>query len=234
MAKRTRITMTESDIKSPVGKQLLDFIFAMCHDGKLEISEVEDLHIFLRGASPCFAAIEFLRSITRAIVADGAIDEIEAYRLKLAFERVVPKSVRGIVSTHLEGIGLPIQDDEDNAPAWTKHAATDRQLEYIVNLGGVLTSGMTKGEAAKQIDELLERRPPTPRQQMLLRFFDRLDLLRSTKDEVGQWLDDLFADYPSKHEMAWDRFKRTTNHDPHGQDPTIVSVGEFRKHMRNP
>lgn len=231
MIKRTRITLTKTECESPTGKQLIDLIFSMCHDGCLNISEVDALHIFLRNDTSTIAAIPYLRAITREHVADGAISDAEAYALKVAFERVVPKEARGIISTHLQNIGLPSTHEYDSAPAWTEDEATHKQIAYIVDLGGTVTPGMSKGEASELIEQLLERRPPTPRQRMLLRFFDRLDLLQATKEDVSLWIDELYASDEGL-ERAWDRFKRETNQDPSEQDATIVPVGAFRKYVR--
>lgn len=230
VAKRTRITLTKSESDSATGKQLLNQIFAMCHDGQLDLIEVEELHIFLRRDTSTIAAIAFLRAITREIVADGAIDDSEAYRLKRAFERVVPKDVRGIVATHLEDIGLPANDEEEAAPAWTHHEATAKQIEYIRNLGGTVLPKMTKGQASRLIDELLERRPATPRQVMLLRFFGRTDVAQSSKDEAGEWIDIFYAS-DERHERAWERFKRETNHDPFELDPSVVPIGACKDYL---
>jgi hypothetical protein len=231
MAKRTRITLTKGECESPKGKRLIDLILSMCHDGCLDISEVDELHIFLREDTSAIAAIPYLRAITREAVADGAINDAEAYALKLAFERIVPKEARGIISTHLENIGLPAVHDYEETPAWTEHEATHRQIEYIVALGGAVRPQMTKGQASQLIDQLLERRPPTPRQTMLLRFFGRLDLLQRTKDDVSLWIDQLYAS-DERLERAWDRFKRETNHDPFEQNATIVPVGEFKNYLQ--
>ncbi|MFH1746632.1 MAG: hypothetical protein ABIG44_06255 [Planctomycetota bacterium] len=205
-------------------------ILDTCHDGRLDIREVEELHIFLRRDTSTIAAVQYLRAITRECVTDGTVDDAEAYRLKVAFERVVPKAVRGVVSTHLEGIGLPAVDDDDAAPAWTRDEATARQIEYIVNLGGAVSPQMTKGDASKLIGELLERRPPSPRQTMVLRFFNRLDLAQATKDDVSLWIDEFYAS-DGRFERAWDRFKRATNHDPFELNPTIVPVGAFKDYL---
>jgi hypothetical protein len=202
----------------------------MCHDGCLDIAEVDQLHIFLRADNSAMAALPYLRALTREAVADGAINDAEAYALKLAFERVIPKEARGIVSTHLQNIGLPAVDEYHEAPAWTEHEATHKQIEYIVNLGGAVTAGMSKGEASELIEQLLERRPPTPRQTMVLRFFGRLDLMQSTKDDVSLWLDQLYAS-DERLERAWDRFKRETNHDPFEQDATVVPVDAFKSYV---
>src|SRR4051812_45586796 len=98
MGKRTRITLTKAECESPTGKRLVDMILSMCHDGCLTIAEVDELHIFLRNDASAIAAVAYLRAITREAVADGAINDAEAYALRLAFERVVPKEARGIVS----------------------------------------------------------------------------------------------------------------------------------------
>lgn len=231
MSKRTRVTLTSSQAESPSGRFLIDMILSMCHDGRLEIEEVEELHVFLRQDKSGFAAIEFLRAITRELVADGAVDDAEAYRLKLAFERVVPKEVRGVVSTHLQDIGLSGADDFGPEPAWAHHEATARQIEYIVALGGQVVPRMTKGYASKLIEQLLDRRPPTPRQVMLIRFFNRVDLMQSSKDEVSMWIDGLFAS-DENMERAWHRFKLATNHDPFETDPLVVPVGAFEDHLK--
>ena len=229
MAKRTQITLTKAECESPSGKRLIDFIFSMCHDGCLEIAEVDELHIFLRTDASAIAAIPYLRAITRETVADGAINDAEAYALKLAFERIIPKEARGIVSTPLQNIGLPAVHEYDLEP-WTEDEATHRQIAYILDLGGRVTPGMSKGEASELIEQLLARRPPSPRQTMLLRFFDRLDLMQSTKDEVSLWIDQLYAS-DERLERAWDRFKRETNHDPFEHDATIVPVAAFKTYL---
>lgn len=226
MAKGTRITLTKSESESTTGLRLIDIITTMIHDGQLEFREVEELHAFLSSNKSTIAAIHFLRALTREVIADGEIDDSEAYRLKLAFERVVPKNIRGIISTHLEDIGLPVASEEV-APEWTLDPATSRQIAYIYALGGSVTPEMTKGDASQLIEELLEHRPPTPRQVMLLRFFDRLDLVHATKDDVSEWIDELYSS-DSRYERAWNRFKQLMDHDPHGQDPNVVPVGAFR------
>lgn len=223
--------MTSKEADTPTGKRIIEKILAMCHDGMLELHEVEDLHVFLGREGTDIAAAHYLRAITRDAVADGRIDDVEAYRLKQAFLRVVPKEVRSVVATHLESIELPGFDDDDTSAPWKGHPATARQIAYVVDLGGTPTPGMTKGDASELIDRLLERRPVSPRQVMLLRFFDRMDLATSTKNEVSEWVDAHYELDP-RHEAAWARFKRETNHDPACQDPTVVPIGAYRRYMR--
>jgi hypothetical protein len=79
------------------------------------------------------------------------------------------------------------------------------------------------------IDQFLERRPPTPRQRLLIRFFDRLDLHSAAKEQVNAWIDDLFINSP-KHERAWDRFKIETGMNPEETDMARVPIGACRNY----
>lgn len=223
--------MTNREADSEIGRALTNMILDMCHDGELTIEEVEALHVFLRKSGDPFVAIPYLRAITREIVADGSVSPAEAYRLKKGMERVVQKEVRKVVSTHLESIGTPVWGDDDYEPEWTRDEATTKQIDLILNLGGKINPGLTKGEASMQIDDLLERRPPTPRQMMLLRFFDRLDLKIRTKEEVSCWIDELFI-HQGEAERAWHRFKLETDHDPYERDPNTVPIGAYKRYRK--
>lgn len=226
-----RITLTKSQAESPMGRQLIDMILSIVHDGRMSLDEVIGLHRVVCQDNSGIPAFEYLRARTREIIADGQVDQFEEYRLKQAFERVVPKDVRAVVSTHLEGIGLPFAEERDAAEPWRAHAATSKQIDYIIALGGTTLPDMTKGEASDLIEELLERRPPTPRQQMLIRFF-LWDVQPPpvTKERVSEFTDIQFAMKPEL-ERAWDRFKLETNHDPFCQDPLIVPIGAFSRYV---
>jgi hypothetical protein len=232
MTKGTRITLTKRESESATGKRLIETILNVCQDERIDKHEIEAMHSFLCSDGSGLAAIPFLRAICRDVLADGTIDDAELHRLKLAFSRVVPKDVRSTVSAHLERIGLPSVDDADETaiPSWTLDAATERQIHYILDLGGHVAPQMTKGDASELIDQLLERRPATPRQVMLLRFFNRMDLAHACKDEVSMWIDECFV-ADERHERAWDRFKRATNHDPRGRDPAVVPIGAYLNYM---
>ncbi|MCW5766853.1 MAG: hypothetical protein KIT68_12865 [Phycisphaeraceae bacterium] len=232
MAKRTRITLTRAECDTEAGKALIDMILAMCHDGRLDMGEIKRLYAFVCETRTTINAFGYLRAKLREIIADGVVDPIEEFDLKKAFERIVPKEIRGIISTHLEDIFGFSDAPKERAPRWHADEATSKQIEYIVNLGGRITGRMTKGEAAAMIDELLERRPATPRQVMLLRFFNRPDLSGLSKDEASQWIDMKFSD--TRMELAWERFKRETGHDPHGMDAEVVPVGAYLRYVQQP
>lgn len=234
MASGVRVTLTQRQAATAYGQRLVHTILAMSHDGNLSLEEVAGLTAVLRDGPADMNAVPFLRAICRDILADNEFDDMEAYRLRRAMERVVPKAVRMKVSELLSGLGLPSDEDEGpfgGARAWRNDPATARQLDYIRNLGGCADAEMKKGEAARLIDALLQRRPPTPRQVMVMRFFDRLDLASKTKEEISAWIDDLYAQHES-FERAWDIFKLEIGDDRTIQDPTIVPLGAYRKYIK--
>lgn len=229
-----RITLTKSQAESPVGRQLIEMILSIVHDGRMTLDEVINLHRVVCQDKSGIPAFEYLRARTREIIADGVIDRFEEYRLKQAFERVVPKDVRSVVSTHLEEIELPFTEERDRAEPWRAHAATSKQIDYIIALGGRPLPDMNKGEASDLIEELLEGRPPTPRQQMLIRFFGwDVQPPPVTKERVSEFTDIQFAMKPEL-ERAWDRFKLDTDHDPFCTDPLIVPIGAYRQYVTAP
>lgn len=67
---------------------------------------------------------------------------------------------------------------------------------------------------------------------MLLRFFDRLDLMDATKSEAGLWIDSHFAE-DERHESVWTRFKIEFDQDPASQDFESVPVGLGNQWIRD-
>jgi hypothetical protein len=230
-AKRARFVMNVSEAESEYGQRLLNLLLDICHDGILKIDEVERLHMLLRNDVAGMPSVDYLRSITREIVADGSVDEVESYRLKKAILRVAPKGVRGVFADHLSQIGLPDPAEPLGQPRWRFDEATERQLDLIVRLGGQTSPKMSKGDASDEIERLLENRGPSARQIMVLRFFDRMDLLSTTKDEVCLWMDTAFHENP-RLELAWAAYKRETAMDPRDVDYAKIPIGEYRKYIK--
>lgn len=232
MVTAKRITMTKAQAESADGQRLIEALIELCKDGCVTRDEIIALKALLAGLRSSIPAIPYLLALVRECLADEALNEFELYQLKKAFERVVPKGVRAKITDHLREIGLPSpRDKDDEEPAWHRDTATPAQLSYIVNLGGDPSSVTSKGDAAALIDALLERRPPTPRQQMLIRFFDQPHLAAMTKEEVSVWLNGWFSEDP-RREMAWDLFKRETGHDAWSVDASQVPIGAYRRYMR--
>jgi hypothetical protein len=102
--------------------------------------------------------------------------------------------------------------------------ATERQLQYIHELGGNSSADLTHAAAAEAIKQLLARQQPTPRQMMLLRFWNKTDLMKASKNEVATWLDQFYDEDPRRKE-AWEAFKLETGDDGSQHDPSCVPIG---------
>ena len=125
------------------------------------------------------------------------------------------------------------REDNDENPDWQSDTATERQLDYIANLGGTPRKGMTKGEASEYIDALRGKNPrsaetPTPRQMMVLRFWDKLDYKTKSKDRISGWLDEWYESDPDRLK-AWELFKHEHN-DP--QKPEAVKIGIGQEYLK--
>lgn len=239
MANPKRVTLTKAEAASAYGQRLIHQILAICDDRNLTIEEVRALHAVLMDGPMEIEAVPFLRAKTTVVIHDGQLDHLEMYQLRCAMERVVPKDVRSDLTILLSRIGLPTmeQEEEDGGyrvkRSWHDDPVTTRQLEFIRDLGGVATERMTKGAASLLIDQLLEHRPPSPRQRMVLRFFDRIDLMEQTKEEISIWLDGLYRQH-EEYEQAWHLFKAEIGDDGTMCDPSMVPIGAYRRYLRSP
>ena len=108
--------------------------------------------------------------------------------------------------------------------------ATERQLQYIRDLGGNPPAGITHADAAGIIRQLLARQQPTPRQMMVLRFWNKTDLMQSTKDEVAAWLGQFYDEDPRRKE-AWEKFKLENEEDGSQHDPSFVPMGAGESYL---
>jgi hypothetical protein len=102
--------------------------------------------------------------------------------------------------------------------------ATSNQLKYIRDLGGNPPEGITKDDASELIQQLLARNGPTPRQMMILRFWGRMEMAESSKDEVSEWMSQFYTEDP-RRKLAWEKFKIENGDDGLQRDPSWVPVG---------
>lgn len=234
MSKTLRVTLTKTEAASEYGQRLLLQIMTMSHDGELTIHEVRALYELVVTGPAHMNAVPFLRTLLHTALLDDNLDDMEAYSIRRALERVVPKALRMQLSELLSRIGLPSADDDDELqPAWHEDPMTARQANFIRKLGGEVVSGMTKGEASRLIDRLLESRPSSPRQQMIVRFLGFPELALRSKDEIGEFLDDVFLKFPEL-EDAWLRYKREVGDDGSMNDPSLVPIGAVKDYLRKP
>ena len=129
----------------------------------------------------------------------------------------------------------------ENSTPPSEQSATDKQIQYIRELGGNTPVGLSKADAstlikqlqAKQRESFAKGEPPTPRQIMVLRFWNRMDLSQSSKWEVEQWLNQLYNDDP-RRKAAWETFKLENGDDGSQHDPSWVPLGASESYLSNP
>ena len=118
-------------------------------------------------------------------------------------------------------------------------SATERQMEYIRSLGGNPRPGLSRAEAeelipqlqTKQYQTLAQQQPPTQRQMMVLRFWNRTDLAQASKWEVEQWLTK-FYDEDTRRRKAWELFKAKAGDDGSQHDPSFVPLGAGENYLK--
>jgi hypothetical protein len=226
--------MTKAEAESPFGQRLIHQLLAISRDGHLSLEEVAALDKMLENAPRTMQAVPYLYDITQDMLSDRTFSDREANTLRVAIGRVVPKAVRIEINRMLAEMGLPPSDAEHESPvgkrSWQHDPATARQIDFIRDLGATPQSNLTKGEASILIDDLLDRRPPSRRQLMVLRFFARLDLASHTKDEVCVWMDNLYDDKPH-YQLAWQKFKQDIGFDASHIDIEDVPLGGYKNYI---
>lgn len=111
--------------------------------------------------------------------------------------------------------------------------ASEKQLQYVRELGGSPPLGLTKSKASKLIEELKDAdNTPTPRQIMLLRFWNRMDLANQSRGEIVNWLENFYAQ-DSRRKSAWQLYKLQNNDDGTQRDPSWVKIGEGENCLRD-
>ena len=110
--------------------------------------------------------------------------------------------------------------------------ATEKQIDFIRSLGGNPPRGLSGAGAdeliprlkAEQREKQAREEPPTPRQTMVLRFWNRLDLADKSKWDVEQWLDKFYHE-DFRRKVAWETFKLENGDDGSQRDPSWVPIG---------
>jgi hypothetical protein len=146
--------------------------------------------------------------------------------------------IRGLAGTPTPGINIAeasqmISELLGESDLQQSERATQNQIQYIRDLGGTVPVGMTKLYASMVIEKLLRSGEgrPTPRQIMVLRFWNRLDLAEKSKGEIERWLDQLYRE-DKRRKAAWELYKLKNHDDGAQHDPSWVKVGEGENCLR--
>lgn len=242
-----RVTLTKSDLDSEHGAKLVALILEATSDGVISDEEILALHSEICAMPQEIAGIRHLRATIEDIAADTCCDESERTSLWRQFERVLPPEERKkIEAIRKQNEALQKEADRKRKAAendlraarsetargrasWHDDPPTAAQLSYIKGLRGDPKSVRTKGEASALIDSLI-RTPDsfTPRQRMILRFWDVTPPPNWSKLDVSEWMDAWYAEDPDRL-TAWEAFKESICDTGTSTDPNRVPVGAGAK-----
>jgi hypothetical protein len=91
-----RLYLSNTDLSTESGKQLLDLAVRIAADGKIDLNEIKELRSWLKAnqQQSDTNSIQYLSEIMNRITADSIIDRDELLELHRAIERVIPASHR--------------------------------------------------------------------------------------------------------------------------------------------
>jgi hypothetical protein len=249
-SKTGRITLTKAHVATDQGARLVDLLLEIGIDGELTDSELLRLSDWLKSAPSEIPAIRHLREILDDALQDGVLSKDEKALLHKQIERTLPSTERERLAIARKNLAALAKERDDAAKeaaaeeklkAKEKEAAaralerikweeernrpTEPQLNYIRRLGGKLKEKGTRLDASLLIEELLKtNRTITPRQWMILRFWDKTPDANWGKPEVSQWMDDFYSE-DEDHQLAWELFKEENGETGISKDPELVPLG---------
>jgi len=130
---------------------------------------------------------------------------------RLAIERVLPKEQRAEIA-------------ETRKAVYYDQPASASQLDLIEELTFRRPEGLTRRAASEMIDEFFSNPPPTNRQLMVLRFWNRLDLSGCSRREISDWMD-AFLNEDVYRWGAWELYKKESGDDGLQNNPLAVPIG---------
>lgn len=223
-----RVSLTKKQLATAAGQALLGLLTNITRDGDLSAAEVEHLRAWLaeNGTAVDVPAIAWLSELVQAALADGKVTADERAEMLLAFDRVLPPEERIIAKMRRNSAPKP-------ARARKEPRATERQLDYMRVLGIAFDEAkITKEEASDLISAKLgTAESVSNRQLMVLRFWNRLDLVGGGKRGVSEWLDEWYTK-DQRHREAWELWKRENGDDGRQGDPGRVPVGVGPEYLK--
>jgi hypothetical protein len=254
-----RATFTKAQCQMQVVQDLIRLLCDIDERGSNCTDGVRALNAWLKKAPYSdIGAVNFLLSATNDFLEGGQMPQ-EIYTMQTAIERVLPKNIRdGIIQRRQKAwhespasenqvsyilslggkatVGMTRQEASQLIEHLTQFTATEKQLDFIRSLGGTPPTGISKSEASSLIERLLaeehmQERRPTPRQLMVLRFWNRMDLQDSSKYEISAWQDRFYSENPLR-KTAWERFKLEQGDDGSQSDPSRVPLGIGETYLR--
>jgi hypothetical protein len=216
-----RVSLTKSQLATPIGNEFLNLLSDIGKDGVLEYEELERLTEFLNNNHECgIPGVKYLFDLMIRVCEDQELTSEEFLEIQLGIEKVLPPAIR----TEITRSRLALLPEAFPDPA------TERQLDYIRILGRTPPEGLTKIAASELISQLKQNPPASPRQIMFLRFWGRVDLIKLSRDEISAWMTD-FIDEDERRRNAWNRYKRDIGDDGTQRNPEIIPIGIGSKYL---
>ncbi len=218
-----RVTLTKAELQTATGKEFIEFAAEIGSDGAIDINEISLLLSAVEpgGRFSGLSGAGFLRDTISDILKDGRIEQYEIEMLRRAIGRLFPKQLRDGSAFYSK---QSIDASRPKCPSWHDDAASDKQIDLMIKLGIPFHPGISKGGASALISAHLEAKDsrPSDRQIMILRFFNRLDLMEKSRAEVADWMDVWYAEEPRRRD-AWEMYKADCGEDI--TDPDSVEIG---------
>jgi len=196
----------------PQIEDLVLLLVNIASDGVLEHDELQKLTDWLNSNSHLdVPAVRFLVDLMVRICEDGKLAADEVFEIQLAIERVLPKEFRTNVT-------------EARKAAYYDQPASENQLDAIQSFTHERPTGLNRRAASEMLDRLFANPPPSNRQIMLLRFWNRMDLANAARHEISEWIDTFTAADHARW-LAWSLFKEEHGDDGSQRDPSFVPIG---------
>jgi hypothetical protein len=166
-------------------------------------------------------------------------------RLALPPDLLPPEQATAAQLNHLRRLGLnppPVLPFEAARlmiqEALGSAKATEKQMELLRAFGTEAPLQLSQTEADQIIMKMLAKPGKwseagtalLPRQMQILRFWDRIDLALSTKQEAARWLNDFYDTDPSRR-LAWEKFQTEYGH-VWQDDPFWVPLGMSESYLK--
>lgn len=240
-----RLSLTKKQLQREDAESLLTLLADSVADGHISENEVERLKEWLtKMHSSDLPAVGFLREAIEQAIADGSLSDSDRLDIHLAIERVLPVTNRALSKEARKSADtaakpapkitrqdltrmradIDMRQPVDRAVSWRDNVVTEAQRGFLKSLGGTVKPGMTRGEASDLIDALLNNKPISSRQQMVMRFWGRERQPSEGPREISDWLD-LFHEEDPDRKKAWELFKNESEDDGLQGDPMRVPFG---------
>ena len=207
-----RLTLTKKHLNRPEIQDFVALLVGIASDGVVEYEELQRLTTWLNSnVNSDVPAVRYMVNLMLRVCSDGELGQEEIFEIQLAIERVLPKEQRARIA-------------ETRKAIYYDQPASANQLDLIEELTFRRPEGLTRRAASEMIDEFFSNPPPTNRQLMVLRFWNRLDLSGCSRREISDWMD-AFLNEDYNRWGAWELYKKESGDDGLQNDPEVVPIG---------